>query len=420
MTTCKAGARGPNRTRIGSVVAAVALLALAGCSNSEAPSTAAAATAAASTTTIAVDDETAAITPLAIRPLSEIAPVLGADNRIHLAYELQMINVSRAKVELSSIATLDQAGAVVTTLQGADLARVLRPAGGTEGTTLAPGQAGDVFLDATLAAGATVPRVVQHRFVMTMQGSGAPQDVTFTGVPANVSDQQAVEVAPPLRGGGWVVGNGCCDDITAHRGATLSVDGTIRVAQRFAIDFVRIGPTGTLYTGDPANNASFPFFGVEIHAAADGTVVRVLDGNPEQIPGKLPEGQTLQSADGNYVVVDIGNGRFAFYAHMQPGSLKVKVGDRVRTGDVLGLLGNTGNTDAPHLHFHVMDGPSPLQSNGLPFVISTFAGTGVVTDEHLITAPFPAQAPVVPVDTSRLAGPHSRQLPLNLQVVDFG
>ena len=417
MTTCKAGARGPNRTRVGSVVAAVALLALAGCSDSEAPSTAAAAIAAASTSTIAVDDETAAITPLAIRPLSEIAPVLGADNRIHLAYELQMINVSRSKVELSSIATLDRSGAVITTLQGADLGRLLRPAGGTGGTTLA---AGDVFLDATLDAGATVPRVVRNRFVMTMQGDGAPTNVTFTGVPVNVSDQQAVEVAPPLRGNGWVAGEGCCDAITAHRGATLSVDGTIRVAQRFAIDFIQLKPGGTLYTGDPANNASFAYFGAEIHSAADGTVVRVLDGNQEQVPGKLPEGQTLQSADGNYVVVDIGNGRFAFYAHMQPGSLKVEVGDRVKAGDVLGLLGNTGNTDAPHLHFHIMDGPSPLQSNGLPFVFTTFTGRGVVSDGQLLSAPFAAQAPVVPVDTARLAGVHTKQLPLNLQVVDFG
>jgi hypothetical protein len=55
----------------------------------------------------------------------------------------------------------------------------------------------------------------------------------------------------------------------------------------------------------------------------------------------------------------------AFYAHMRPGSLKVKVGDKVVTGQVLGVLGNSGNTDAPHLHFHVMDGPSPLLSRAV-------------------------------------------------------
>src|SRR6185312_9214416 len=106
--------------------------------------------------------------------------------------------------------------------------------------------------------------------------------MSFTGVPVAVSGQQAVEVAPPLQGQGWIVGNGCCDPITVHRGALLAIDGTV-------------------------------------YAVADGTVVRVLDGQPEQTPGKLPEGQTPQTGDGNYVVLDIGNGRFAFYAHMQPG-----------------------------------------------------------------------------------------------------
>jgi hypothetical protein len=67
-----------------------------------------------------------------------------------------------------------------------------------------------------------------------------------------------------------------------------------------------------------------------------------------------------------------------------------------------------------------MDGPSPLVSNGLPFVFTSFTGGGVVTDEQKLIPPFPAQAPVVPVDTAKLAGPHAKQLPLNLQVVNFG
>jgi murein DD-endopeptidase MepM/ murein hydrolase activator NlpD len=104
---------------------------------------------------------------------------------------------------------------------------------------------------------------------------------------------------------------------------------------------------------------------------------------------------------------------------MQPNSLKFKVGDRVRTGDVLGLLGNTGNTDTPHLHFHIQDGPSPTRSNGLPFVFTSFESRGVVTDEARITAPFPPQAPIVPVDPAKLAGPHAKQLPLDLQILDF-
>ena len=66
------------------------------------------------------------------------------------------------------------------------------------------------------------------------------------------------------------------------------------------------------------------------------------------------------------------NGNYAFYAHLKPDSLKVKPGDQLKAGQVIAALGNSGNSDAPHLHFHVMDGPDPLASNGLPFVFKSF------------------------------------------------
>jgi murein DD-endopeptidase MepM/ murein hydrolase activator NlpD len=73
-------------------------------------------------------------------------------------------------------------------------------------------------------------------------------------------------------------------------------------------------------------------------------------------------------------VLDLGGGTYAFYAHLQPGSLRVKNGDRVTRGRVLGLLGNSGNSTEPHLHFHVSDGMSPLGSEGLPYTIAGMKG----------------------------------------------
>jgi murein DD-endopeptidase MepM/ murein hydrolase activator NlpD len=91
---------------------------------------------------------------------------------------------------------------------------------------------------------------------------------------------------------------------------------------------------------------------------------------------------TLETIGGNYVILDLGKGRYAMYLHMQPGKMRVKVGDKVRRGDILGLLGNSGNSDGPHLHFQICDANSPLGAEGLPFVFESFEkmGQGAITD----------------------------------------
>jgi murein DD-endopeptidase MepM/ murein hydrolase activator NlpD len=101
-----------------------------------------------------------------------------------------------------------------------------------------------------------------------------------------------------------------------------------------------------------------------------------VDGRPEQTPGKYPTNISLDEADGNCVILDLGGGRFAMYAHMQPGSIKVRKGDRVKSGQVIGLVGDSGNSVVPHLHFQVMDAASSLGSNGLPYEIREFLVTG--------------------------------------------
>ena len=160
--------------------------------------------------------------------------------------------------------------------------------------------------------------------------------------------------------------------------------------------------------------SSFLFYGAEIYAVADGVVVRSLDGLPGAAPGDLPTDTTAANINGNYVVLDIGNGRFAFFAHLQTGSVRVQVGDRVTRGQVLGLLGNTGNTDRPHLHFHVMDGPGPISSNGLPFVFRAFDSEGT-----RISSPDNRVRGVPETITSALAGPHRDQMPMEDQVISF-
>ena len=148
-------------------------------------------------------------------------------------------------------------------------------------------------------------------------------------------------------------------------------------------------------------------------------MVEILDDLADQLPGRLPDPKTitLANVDGNHVVLDLGNGVFAFYAHLQKGSVRVALGRGVKRGQVLGKVGNTGNTSGPHLHFHLMESPSVLGSNGLPYVIDSFTFTGQIPEAKF------AAAPDVQGDWGNVffAKPSDRggQFPLNLNSVDF-
>ena len=105
----------------------------------------------------------------------------------------------------------------------------------------------------------------------------------------------------------------------------------------------------------------------------------------------------IAGVDGNSVVIDHGNGLYSFYAHMQKGSIKVKVGYKVRVGDQLGLLGNPGTTSATHIHFHIMSGTSALGSDGLPFVFDSFLLAGVAPPPRMgLIKPSPRARPLSP------------------------
>jgi murein DD-endopeptidase MepM/ murein hydrolase activator NlpD len=104
---------------------------------------------------------------------------------------------------------------------------------------------------------------------------------------------------------------------------------------------------------------------------ADGEITEVVDGIPDNTPRVLPP-VTLDNIAGNHVILQIAPNRYVTYAHLQNGSIKVRLHDHVRRGDVLALLGNSGNTTDAHLHLQVTDRNSVLQSEGVPCCIPEF------------------------------------------------
>jgi len=172
----------------------------------------------------------------------------------------------------------------------------------------------------------------------------------------------------------------------------------------------------TTIADDTRDPASYAIYGERAIAAADGTVVHAVDQFADQVPGAFPDGLPLTEADGNSVVVHIGGGLHMVYAHLKPGSVAVREGQQVRRGDLLGLVGNTGNSIAPHLHFQVMDGPSPIAAEGVPYVIDRFTVTGRIPSAEVFDERETATA-AMPVGHTPIDGEHRDQMPLDRYVV---
>jgi murein DD-endopeptidase MepM/ murein hydrolase activator NlpD len=305
--------------------------------------------------------------PLDLRVPVRPTPFAGNDGLTYLSYELHITNMSGRDLLLSKIEAINTT-ATVLTLEGGDLNAALMATGPvTERRTIAPGRRAVAFIWLPIAEGQLPPSSLHHRITVG--------EATLDAAVVTVDTQKPVTIGPPLRGTDWMAVNGPSRD-SGHRRALVTTEGSARIAQRFGIDWVQMHPSGATYVGDQKDNKSYRAYGAEVLAVASGSVVATKDGIPENVPGVTSRAVAISSetVGGNHIVLDLGGGRYAFYAHLQPGSLKVKVGDRVTRGQVIGLVGNSGNSTEPHLHFHISDGVSPLGSEGLPYVLDGTPG----------------------------------------------
>jgi len=159
----------------------------------------------------------------------------------------------------------------------------------------------------------------------------------------------------PVHGRWFVAWGGDTVELNQH----ISAHG-----QRRAVDLVVKGEDGRTFHGDGRKSEEFFAYGKEILAAADGAVETVVDGVPENTPGM----EDSSFIPGNMVIVRHSATLYSAYAHLQPGSVHVKVGGAVHRGDLLGLCGNSGHSTEPHLHFQLQDGPRLDSSWGVEAV----------------------------------------------------
>ena len=208
-------------------------------------------------------------------------------------------------------------------------------------------------------------------------------------------------IGPPLRGGPWRASNGPSNE-SGHRRVLTTLDA----AERFAIDYVKLGDDNLPFSGDRLAISNHHAYGADVLAVADGVIVAVQDGIPDLVGP--PQPSFPFDLTGNRIMLDIGQARYATSAHLKPASIRVKVGQRVKRGDVIALLGNSGNSPVPHLHFQVQDAPQ-LATEGLPYRHESFEVLGQCR-----------QALSIAGDCTRTAAVTRRnEIPLNNMIVQF-
>jgi Peptidase family M23 len=320
-------------------------------------------------------------TALAVRASGPPLAVQASDGREQIEYDLLITNAIDSPVTLRSLEVLDGRGRRLLRLRGEALANATHE-------LLRSPPAATVPASGTVATMLDVVAPERHRPTHLTQRIryDVPPDapsrneigsLVVRGPSLRISRRAPVVIAPPLSGGGWLGINAACCEPSGHREALFPANGRFVKPETFAIDWLRLRDR-RLYAGDGSETRKWFGEGAALLAVADGTVVRAVDGRSEIRPAPFgkPNLHRPDQFDGNYVVIRIRPGAFAFHAHMRPGTVDVHVGQRVRTGQRLGELGNTGQTTAPHLHFSIQDGPDPGSSNSVPFEIDRYRAVG--------------------------------------------
>lgn len=338
------------------------------------------------------------------------------EGQTRLFYELHLANFSRRPLDPVRVEVRDAAsGTTLAAFEGDTLERQLDRSGlqwkATAGAPIEPGRRGIVFFELALPPGTAVPATLTHHVdYRAAAGEDAVSSVAGARVP--VARETAMVLGPPLRGGPWIAVYDPAWE-RGHRRVVYAIDGKARTPGRFAVDWVKLDTQGRKSRRANDVVAQTYSHGEDVLAVADASVASVRDDLPERRRLSERSDHALDTGGGNTVVLDLGEGRFAFYGHLRPGSARVAPGQRVRRGQKIAEVGFTGSASNPQLHFNLADGASALGSEGLPFAIDRFRVLGSYPHvEDVGTAPW----------TPRPTGDDAREheLPAGNSVVMFG
>jgi murein DD-endopeptidase len=356
-------------------------------------------------------------TPVEVR-VPQPPTAASALGRVHLVYEIHLTNFGATGVGFEKLDVLDAERTVLASWSGQALWQRVRVAGQTPGEVAAPqtlpgGAHAIAYLWLSLPRGQSGPASLVHRATFSHVGGESDTVVTAAAPVAAAT----TSIAAPVLGGPWVAVRGP-SNASPHRLSLVTLGGRARVPQRFAVDWALLGADGLLYRGDPSSLANWYGYDAPVYATAKGIVVKVRDGRADRPPMSTTPPPAVMDADeatGNVVVIDLGRGRFATYAHLKAGSLRVVEGDTVVEGQPIARIGNSGNSLGPHLHFQIGDAAESLGSEGLPFSLQNFALEGRVSSFPALLAGTPWTPD--PAQPGRMV---SHEMPLENMVIHVG
>jgi hypothetical protein len=295
----------------------------------------------------------------------------------HLIYELYLTNFGSSPINLRRIEVVDadiKNAEPIATFEADQIKTMLQPIGRTitdseEKLSLAGGQSVIVFMEIVKDRKVPLPNRIKHRMI-------TEQD-TLTGAAIATQHTNLQLFGAPLEGTNWLAADGPGNsENNHHRRGVIVLNGRAVDSRRYAIDWKKV-KDGLSFSGDSRDTHSYFCYNEKVFAVADGRIIRAKDGLPDNIPGHgdafhpaVPI--TFETVAGNSVTIDLGNGHFAYYMHLQPGTLQVKIGDHVRKGQLLARIGASGDAREPHLHFEVTTSPTLLLGEGVPYVIEHY------------------------------------------------
>lgn len=295
-------------------------------------------------------------------------------------YELYIINQSPDAVEPEKLA-VKTANSMLLLLNKENLQKrfACTAALPTTGKMLiAPGDTAIVYIELMLPQPAFNDSIL-HRLVYTVRNKPGKKFSGVDGGSVQLSKDTPIVLGAPLAKGYWAA---VYDPAwqRGHRRVLYTVDSKTRIPGRFAIDFIRLDTNGHYASGNDDSIKNWLGYANDVLAVADGIVAATRNDFTESPALSGHPAYSSAEATGNYISINIDNGRFAFYEHLKPGSIRVKPGEHVKKGDVIASVGFTGQTTGPHLHFHVADANSALGAEGIPFVFDSFFLNGAYPD----------------------------------------